>query len=131
MTGTPPAPPRVVIVDDSALVRDGLVRLLRDAGFAVAGVASSAVRGIEAIDRLRPDLVVLDLAMPGSGFAVLRALKERADAPAVVVFSQYASTPYRVRARELGAAAMLDKAFDFSRLTDVLWRVHRTPVPAP
>jgi DNA-binding NarL/FixJ family response regulator len=74
MTG--PTPITVVIVDDHPIFRDGLRRLLEaEPGFVVAGEAATPEQAVEAVRRLSPDVLLLDLAMPGGGgLAVLRAL---------------------------------------------------------
>jgi two-component system, NarL family, nitrate/nitrite response regulator NarL len=73
---TAPTPITVVIVDDHPIFRDGLRRLLEaEPGFVVAGEAATPDEAVNAVHRLSPDLLLLDLAMPGGGgLAALRAL---------------------------------------------------------
>ena len=69
-------PIRVVIADDHAIFRSGLRRLLEDEpGFSVVGEAADGEEAVEAVRRLAPDVLLLDLSMPGvSGLDVIRQL---------------------------------------------------------
>ncbi len=86
MAITPPA--RVVVVDDSALLRSIVTRSLTRAGVKVVGSARNGDEALAICARERPDAMTLDLTMPGlDGLGVLRALRERSDRniPVVVV----------------------------------------------
>src|SRR2546429_2078901 len=76
---------KVLLVDDNALFRDGIVQILHaDGRFQVVGQASDGAEGIAAAGRLRPDLILMDLRMPGmGGVEAIRAI--RADAPQVPI----------------------------------------------
>ena len=76
---------KVLLVDDNALFRDGIVQILHaDGRFQVVGQASDGAEGIAAAGRLRPDLILMDLRMPGmGGDEAIRAI--RADAPQVPI----------------------------------------------
>lgn len=80
---------RLVVVDDHALFRRGLVGLLEEMpGFQVVGQAGDGQQAVPMIEQLRPDLVLLDLNMPVmDGIATLHALKERRDAPRVLMLT--------------------------------------------
>lgn len=82
-------PPRVVVADDSGLMRRVIVRALRDAGLDVVGEARDGDEALAQCRGLRPDAMTLDLAMPGlDGIGVLRRLRSagvRLDVPVVVV----------------------------------------------
>jgi DNA-binding NarL/FixJ family response regulator len=73
---TPVADPlRVVVVDDHELFRNGLAKMLSDRGISVAGVVSSGEEALESIPRLRPNVVLMDLSLPGmSGVEATRRL---------------------------------------------------------
>src|SRR6516164_10275783 len=65
--GDPPKPKRIVIVDDHPLFRKGLEELIHsDGAFAVCGEAGNAAEAMEVIRRLNPDLVIVDLSLPGA-----------------------------------------------------------------
>jgi DNA-binding NarL/FixJ family response regulator len=68
--------PRILLVDDHPLTRDGLAALLGDHGFDVVGQASDGHNAIELAAELRPDVILLDLSMPGlSGLEALPRLR--------------------------------------------------------
>jgi two-component system chemotaxis response regulator CheB len=91
MTTAPPT--RVVVADDSGLMRRVLTHALSDAGFDVVGQASDGDEALELCRRLRPDAMTLDLAMPGmDGIGVLRELK-RPGAPSIPVIVVSAFSP--------------------------------------
>jgi DNA-binding NarL/FixJ family response regulator len=79
---------RVVIADDHPFYRQGLARLLTQSGVEVIGQASNGPDAIELVERLAPDVAVVDLNMPGmSGVEVTRRLNERMPASRVLVVS--------------------------------------------
>jgi two-component system, chemotaxis family, protein-glutamate methylesterase/glutaminase len=86
----PQMPLRVVVADDSALMRRMLSDALEQEGCAVVGVASNGDEALGVCARLRPDVLSLDLAMPGlDGIGVLRALRDQASPIPVVVVSAF------------------------------------------
>lgn len=112
---------RILLVDDSAgFLRAAGRWLAGEPGFEVVGTAASGEEAIEAVARLAPDLVVMDLAMPGiGGLAATRAIKEHPGAPLIVVVSLHDSGPARAESLAAGADAFLGKGAltsDFSRL---------------
>src|ERR671921_869403 len=105
---TPPAT-RVVVADDSGLMRRVLTHALSDAGFDVVGQACDGDEALELCRRLRPDAMTLDLAMPGmDGIGVLRELR-RPGAPSIPVIVVSAFSPAH-GARAVDALA--EGAFD-------------------
>jgi two-component system chemotaxis response regulator CheB len=89
----PAAPTRVVVADDSGLMRRVLTHALSDSGFEVVGQAADGDEALELCRRLRPDAMTLDLAMPGmDGIGVLRELR-RPGAPAIPVIVVSAFSP--------------------------------------
>jgi two-component system chemotaxis response regulator CheB len=106
---TAPFPTRVVVADDSGLMRRVLTHALSDAGFDVVGQARDGDEALALCRRLRPDAMTLDLAMPGmDGIGVLRELK-RPGAPAIPVIVVSAFSPAH-GARAVDALA--EGAFD-------------------
>ena len=79
--------PTVLLADDHTIVTDGLARILKDAEFDVVGAVGDGQRLIDAAKRLRPDVIITDLSMPGlSGLAVLARLKtERLESKVIVL----------------------------------------------
>ena len=101
----------VVIADDHAIVRDGIRALLAVAeDIEVVGEAADGAEAIEACRRLRPDLVVMDIAMPGLGGleATLQIRKELPDVK-VLVLTQYEDREYIRRFLKLGVAGYVLK----------------------
>jgi DNA-binding NarL/FixJ family response regulator len=81
-------PLRVVIADDHAFYREGLARLLEQSGIDVVRAVADGEAAIQAVEELAPDVVVMDLSMPGmSGIEATRRLTETAPATHVLVLS--------------------------------------------
>ncbi|MCW3066962.1 MAG: DNA-binding response regulator [Solirubrobacterales bacterium] len=81
-------PIRVVLVDDHALFRSGLGALIAEEGFAVVGEASNGLEGVRLARELAPDVVIMDLNMPGmSGVEATRAASAQAPASRVVILT--------------------------------------------
>lgn len=108
----------VLIVDDSTIVQERLRVVLENLeGVRVLGLAGCAPEGLDEIGRKSPDLITLDLRMPGGdGFQLLEAMQGRDSVPEVVVLTNHASAQARRRCFELGAAAFFDKSGDFAGL---------------
>lgn len=107
MTTTTPA--RVVVVDDSALMRNIVTRSLTRAGVEVVGSARDGDEALALCERERPDAMTLDLTMPGlDGLGVLRALRARADSNIPVVVVSAFSAAHGARAVD----ALAEGAFD-------------------
>lgn len=105
---------RVLVVDDEPLARSGLVALCeRDADLEVVGECSDGLAAVEAIERLEPDLLLLDIQMPElDGFEVLRAIGPE-QMPHVVFVTAF--DEFAVRAFEVNALDYLLKPFDDER----------------
>jgi len=119
-----------LVVDDEQLAREELAFLLKD--FPEVEILQSAANGLEAvklIERLEPDLVFLDVQMPGlDGFGVLkRVLELRLDVPQVVFATAY--DRYAVKAFEVNAVDYLLKPFDEARVEQTLEKA-RSRVPS-
>jgi CheY-like chemotaxis protein len=108
---------RVLVVDDSVVSRDTLVAALSSfPSVDVVSVAENAAEAMAAFDRLRPDVTILDLAMPGdeNGLDVLRRIKLTEARALVVVLTGYAEQEERCLAA--GADTFLHKPFDEAAL---------------
>jgi two-component system invasion response regulator UvrY len=100
---------RVLIVDDHAIVRDGLRRLLASGGEHEVGEAASGREALALARSFRPELVVLDLNLPGlGGLELLRRLVQ-VGAGRILVLSMHAEPLYAKRALEAGAHGYLSK----------------------
>ncbi len=102
---------RVLIADDHKVVRQGLRFLLsQEPGIEVAAEAADGIAALDAIRRLRPDVVLLDLFMPGlDGLAVLTALRQENLATAVLVLTSSQDDQHLVQAVRAGALSYLPK----------------------
>ena len=103
---------RVLLVDDHAVVREGYRRLLeRDEGLTVVGEAAAMAEALTLDAQLQPDVIVLDIALPGvSGIEVLRRLIARRPDARVLIFSMYQDGIYATHAMNAGACGYLSKA---------------------
>jgi len=99
----------ILIVDDHAIVRDGLARLLASDGDHAVSQAADGREALALARNLRPDLIVLDLNLPGlGGLELLRRLVQ-AGASKILVLSMHAEPLYARRAMEAGAAGYVSK----------------------
>jgi DNA-binding NarL/FixJ family response regulator len=113
---------RVFIADDSATVRDRLSSLLAEmASVEIIGQAADAAEAIQSIQRLKPDVVILDIRMPaGSGIGVLRSLQQHADKPKFIMLTNYPFLQYRKTCLEAGASYFFDKSSEFDKIPQAL-----------
>ena len=113
---------RVLIVDDSANIRSVLVRLC--AGLPkleVVGEAKDGLEALEAIQKLKPDLVTLDIRMPRlNGLEVLKSLRARESKPIIIVLTGVTEEIYRQKCFEFGANFVFAKGTEFDEIVRVL-----------
>ncbi|MBL8297382.1 MAG: response regulator transcription factor [Rhodanobacteraceae bacterium] len=114
------APITVLIADDEAIARNGLVRMLAELSWMrVVGEAANGIEAVAAIDALKPELVLLDIQMPGLiGTDVLQQVRHKPQVIFTTAYSQHAVTAF-----ELGALDYLLKPFGEARLGAALERV--------
>lgn len=120
----------VLVVDDSRVYRRGMVRAVQSfAGLRVAGEADGGQAALEAIDRLAPDLVLLDLRMPGlDGLDVLAHLRHAAGQghrPRIVLVSASLDASIEGRALAAGADACLSKSMSRAAICTAALHVAR------
>lgn len=118
---------RSLLVDDEPSARLRLRRLLSyDTHVQVVGEAADGVEAVKEIERLRPDLLILDVQMPGlDGFDVLRALPPDSQLPLVIFVTGFHE--YAMKAFEAKAVAYLLKPIETDRLREMVeraWRLH-------
>ena len=120
---------RIVIGEDSALFREGLARLLEDAGHDVVGRAGDATTLVEVVERERPDLAIVDVRMPpdgtDDGARAAKELRNRMPELAIVLLSQHVETKHSVELVSGGRFGYLlkDRVFDVDDFMDALRRV--------
>ena len=104
-----PDPLRILIADDEAVIRLGLRSMLEDQGYRVVGEAADGTRALDLVRRLRPDLVFLDIKMPGiDGLQAAQALLAERAVP-VIVLTAYADREFVDKAKDAGVLAYLVK----------------------
>ncbi len=121
-----PAPAiRVLLVDDHAVVREGYRRLLeRDPAIVVVGEAGDGQAAYLAFQTLGPDLVVMDISLPGaSGIDTLRRIMAREPQARVLMFSMHEEAIFAQRAFQAGASGYVTKASAPDTLVEAVHRV--------
>ena len=116
-------PLRVYLVEDSQMVFERLQESMEEDGAKVVGHADGATTAIAEIAALRPDAVVVDIALrEGTGLHVLKEIAEfpEADRPARVVLTNFNREWYRDAAMRLGAEYFFDKSNEIPEMLDVL-----------
>jgi len=116
---------RVFIVDDHAVVREGLRRILEEAGdILVAGEAGNGAEALQKISKLKWDVMLLDISMPGKGGDdTLRQIMERGKDAKVLILSMYAEDQYAVRLMKAGASGYLTKDVAPEQLVEAIRNV--------
>ncbi|HVG55037.1 MAG TPA: sigma-54 dependent transcriptional regulator [Vicinamibacterales bacterium] len=108
--------PRILVIDDEGAIRDSLRMILEYEDYQFAGAATGQ-EGISAVQRERPDLVLLDIKMPGmDGLEVLRKLHAFDETLPVVMISGHGTTATAVEAIRSGAVDFLDKPLSSERV---------------
>src|SRR6476469_6977030 len=126
-------PIRVVIAEDSVLLREGLVRLLEDSGFEVAAQAGDAEDLLRKVGAHKPDVAVVDVRMPPThtdeGLQAARRIRAEHPDTAVLVLSQYVEEAYALEllseSSERTGYLLKDRVADVETFTDAVRRVAR------
>ena len=111
---------KVFIVDDSAIIVKRLKELLAGLeGVESVGEASTARSAIQNIDKLKPDVVILDIRLnEGNGIDVLRHIKKEKPSPIVIMLTNYPYPQYRRKCKELGADYFFDKVTETDKIAE-------------
>jgi DNA-binding NarL/FixJ family response regulator len=112
----------IVLADDHPVVRQGLrTSLEAESDFAIKGEAGDGLETVRLVERLQPDVLVLDLLMPGlSGLDVLPIVRQRSPRTRVVVFSMYANEDFVLQALRNGASAYVLKGCDPAQVAEAV-----------
>lgn len=114
---------RIIIVDDNEVIRMALRAILRQAGFDVVGEARDGDGAIDMVARLLPDLVCLDVAMPGrSGLEILSELRECHPLIKVLMITGMSDRDTVVEVVQKGASGMVLKPFNAARVVETVAR---------
>jgi len=113
---------KVLIADDSELMRKRLNTIITCIeGIDVIREAKDCGETIKIIRELNPDVVILDIRMPGgSGIDILHQIKKKKTGPTVIIFTNYPYPEYRKKCMELGADFFFDKSTEFNKISEVL-----------
>jgi DNA-binding NarL/FixJ family response regulator len=113
---------RILIVDDHPIIRDGLRSgLAQDPGLIVVGEAQNADEALTSTRSLKPDVVLLDISLPGkNGFEVLRLLHSEMPEVRVLILSTYSEKQYAVRCLKSGAWGYLTKSSSSLELIEAI-----------
>ncbi len=116
---------KVFIVDDSAVVRERLIGMLTELPeIEISGQAQNAQDAIKSIRKLKPDVVILDIRMPGgNGIEVLLDIKKDKSAPLIIILTNYPYPQYRKKCLEGGADFFFDKSTEFQKVIEVLRKI--------
>jgi DNA-binding NarL/FixJ family response regulator len=122
---------KVVVADDSVLLREGLVRLLEESGFEVAGQAGAADDLLRKVGAHQPDVAVIDVRMPPThtdeGLQAARRIRAEHPATAVLVLSQYVEEGYALdllaETTERTGYLLKDRIADVEEVVDAVRRV--------
>jgi DNA-binding NarL/FixJ family response regulator len=122
---------RVILADDSMLLREGLARLLVEAGFEVVGRAADGDELLALVDAHRPDVAIIDIRMPPThtdeGLRAARTIRERWPGVGILVLSQFARPSYAFELLLTGTEGvgymLKDRVSDLETLADGVRRV--------
>jgi two-component system invasion response regulator UvrY len=118
---------KVLIVDDHALVRMGIRRLLEDThDISVMGEAQNGEEALAMVKSHRPDVILLDMKMPGiDGWEVIRRLKNSSAKSKIIAVSALSAEPFPTRVLQLGAMGYLSKESSIEEMTDAIRKVYQ------
>ena len=113
---------KVLIADDSDVIVQRLITMLAEIkGIEIADQAGTVAEASKAVASLRPDVVILDMQMPGgSGLDVLKSMKQDKVSSTVIVLTNFAYPQYRKRCLQNGAEFFFDKSSEFEKVGEVL-----------
>ncbi len=113
---------KILIIDDAELIRNRLIRFLSRFG-AIEQVleAKDVAEGISKYEKYHPEIVLLDIRMPGgSGFDILKYIKSTDSESRVLIITNYSSEQYRKESMEVGSDYFFDKARDIKEIENTL-----------
>ena len=116
---------RVMLIDDHAVVRSGIARLLERSGnITIVGEAESGEQGYQLYSELTPDVMVMDMSMPGiGGLEALRRIITRHPKAKVIMFSMHENVAFAVQAMTAGAVGYVAKSGEAQELVTAVKQV--------
>ena len=108
---------RVLVVDDTDHVRNMLVDMLELDGFDVVGQAASGGEAVEIVDKVNPDVIVMDYKMPGmDGLSAARKIRETRTAQPIILYTAYLDPTIEAEAKDAGVALCIGKVEGLNQL---------------
>jgi DNA-binding NarL/FixJ family response regulator len=122
---------RVAIGDDAVILREGLARLLHEAGFDVVGVAANAEELLELVERSEPDVAIVDIRMPPThtdeGIRAAKAIHEKRPTTGILVLSQHVHPHYAIELLSIGTTGvgylLKERVANLNQLSESIRRV--------
>jgi DNA-binding NarL/FixJ family response regulator len=122
---------RVVVADDAVILREGLARLLSEAGFEVAGLGADAEELHALVERVRPDVAIVDIRMPPThtdeGLQAAKLIRSRWPTTGILVLSQFVQARYAVELLSTGTKGvgylLKDRVSDLAELSESVRRI--------
>ena len=116
---------RILLVDDHAVTRSGLVQLIQDqGGWEVCGQAAGAGDALDLLTATKPDLMVIDLSLKdGHGLDLIKDVQARKDPPKILVISMHVEPTFAERALRAGALGYLPKSEAVDQIIEAIRRV--------
>ena len=120
---------KVMVVDDSRIIRDRLVNLLDVIqGVEVVAQAEDAENALLIYRKLRPEVLILDIRMHGAnGIEVLKQVKSEQPAPYVIMLTNFPYPQYRKKCMQEGADFFLDKSTEFDEINEIIRNMIEEP----
>jgi DNA-binding NarL/FixJ family response regulator len=115
---------KIFIADASPIVRERLVAMLGElAGIEIVGQTENLTEASNAIQKLRPDIVILDIGMPGdSGIDLLQSIKQAEATSIIIILTNYPYQRHQQKCLHAGADFFLDKSIEFDQIPKLLER---------
>ena len=121
---------KILVIDDEPSIRDLLDTLLRRKGYVVV-LAESGRKGLELFRRDHPDVIILDMKMPGmDGLTVLQEIHRLDPRQPVIILTGIGTAEMEQQVRALGVTEFVEKEFSLDHLGDSLKRILNNPVPS-
>ena len=115
---------KVLIVDDSTVIRKALVKFLEQYSVNIVGTASNGTDALKMFSQYKPDIVTLDITMPGlDGFHILDKMRKMDDSVTIIVITALADKATGLKALKKGAKSYLTKPFGPDKLKDAFDRL--------
>ena len=117
---------KVLIADDSVVICNRLTEAIQPVpGIEIVGEVHDGVEAIQTIKSINPDVVILDIRLPGiNGLGVLEEIKKTPPSPTVIMLTNFPYLQYRQKAISLGADYFFEKSIEFNKAVEVLMKLH-------